>query len=185
MTDTTAYELTTHNNNSGGWIGYTLVVVFETAALNLPGDSITDVRLTFRNPTSEGCDLAKVYVGHGASSGDAYDFAATPVQVLFGGSGTVSLGTSSPTTSDWTSFAYDKTSRFVISWYISSSVDTMIYRASVSNVSSYYRAGDEAATVNKSAGYGPLSGDNYLVGKIEVRTAGGATNTTDFFMLLR
>ena len=183
MADTTAYELTTHNNNSGGWIGYTLVVVLETAALSLPDDSITDVRITFRYPSSEGCNLAKVYVGHGASSGDVYDFAATPVQVLFGGSGSVSIGTSAVATSDWTSFAYDKTSKFVIAWYISSPVDTMIYRAGVSNVTSYYRGGDEAATVNKSSGYAALSGDNYMIGKIEVRTS-STTNTTDFFMLL-
>lgn len=173
MADVTAYELTTHNNNSGGWIGYTPVIVFEVAALSLPGDSITDIRITFRNPTLEGCNLAKVYVGHGASSGDAYDFAATPEQVLFGGSGSVSLGTTSPTASDWVPFVYDKTSRLAIAWYISSPTDTMIYRAGVSNVTTYYRSGDEAATVNKSAGYAALSGDNYLIGKIEFRTSDG------------
>ena len=166
MADTTAYELTTHNIPSAGWNGYTLVIAFDTAALSLPDDSITDVRITFRYPSSEGCNLAKVYVGHGASSGDAYDFAATPAQVLFSGSGSVSIGTSAVVTSDWTSFAYDKTSKFVIAWYISSPVDTMIYRAGVSNVTSYYRGGDEAATVNKS-GYATNSGYNMGITKIE------------------
>lgn len=180
MADTVSYQLTTHNNNSPGWIDYTIAIVFELAALALPSGEITHVRVTLQNPTTEGVDILKLYVGHGAAAGDVYDFATAPAQVLFGGSGSKYVGTSTPEPSDWKSFVYNKTSRLVLAWYMNTNNDTVIYRDGQANLSSYYAPGDSAATVDKS-GFTQLAGDNYMIRMIEFRTVDAPSGLAAYY----
>jgi hypothetical protein len=164
----TMYSLTLDNDGGTGFNGYTFAQVYDLAALTLPSDSITRMRVRIQAVTSEGCDIDGMYVGHQAGAGDAYDFAATPVQILFSGSGSVSVGAGSTALSDWASFAYDKTSKLVFAWHISSAADAMKRKLSTSNVTSYFRAAtSEAATVNKTAGYTGDATTTYFINLIE------------------
>lgn len=145
----------TLNTNNDSWNGYTIVVQLPASVLTLPSGAIARMRLRLEAGSSEACTFSKVYVGHRAGSGDAYDFAATPVQILFSGgaSGVASAG--STITSDWAAFVYDKTSDLLIAMYLGggASSDMTRYKPSVTNVHSYYYLADEAATVNKTTGY--------------------------------
>lgn len=161
--------------NNAGWNGYTTVMKYTTAAFTLPSYGISRMRVRFEAGTVEGYTITSAYVGHRAGSGDAYDFAATPVQLLFSGGASVAISSSSTSTSDWAEFAYDKTSDLLIACYINggASVDTARAKTGLSNTILYYRVGDEAATVNKTTGYSISSGLGLSVNFIEVEGPGG------------
>jgi hypothetical protein len=172
----TLYSQTLNNDGGAGFNGYTFAQVYELAALTLPSYSIARMRVTIQSITTEGCDIDGMYVGHQAGSGDAYDFLATPVQILFSGSGSVAVPVNSSVVSDWASFVYDKVTKLVFAWHISSANDSMKRRLSTSNVTSYLRsATSEAATVNKTTGYTADATTSYFISLIEVETQiGGA-----------
>jgi len=170
MTDTTAFDLTL-NVDSAGWNGYTIVPLFQPAGLTLPTGAIAQIRFTMQGPSVEGCYISECYVGHAAASGEAYDFAETPAQVTFDtGSASKSVAANSLVVTDWINFVYNKTSNLLVPMYISTAVDTLRYRTGLSNVNSYYIGGNTASVVNKNPGYGPLSGEMWIVSKIEVRS---------------
>lgn len=167
------------DSNNGGWNGYTTVMKYTTAALTLPSYSIARMRVRFEAGTVEGLTITNAYVGHKAASGDVYDFASTPVQLLFSGAAGVAISTSSTATSDWANFAYDKTSDLIIAFYINggTGVDTARAKAGLSNTVLYYAIANEAGTVNKSAGYTVSSGLGFAVNFIEVESG----NSSNFF----
>lgn len=156
------------NANRTGWNGYTMVQRFEIAALTLPSGSISHMRITFEAANiTEGLTITNAYIGHAAGAGDAYDFASAPVQLLFGGSASVTLAIGATEVSDWASFVYNKTSPLLIAFYVGTAVDSLRARVALSNLTGYYRAAtNEAGTVNKTAGYtaeaGVLNGINMI-----------------------
>jgi hypothetical protein len=114
--------------------------------------------------------FAKIYIGHKAAVGDAYDFEAAPTQVLFSGSagGTVSTG---GLQSDATTFALDETKDLIVAIYHASSTNVPRDSASA-GYALYYKAGDDAATVD-ATGYSTsgYSGQAHYVQQIDIVTA--------------
>lgn len=176
MTDTSAFSLAL-DTNSPGWNGWTIVNVFEVAGLTLPAGSITHVRATFQKAVSEGYSIGSCYVGHKASSGDAYDFASTPTQMLFGGSGSKTVTTTADEVTDWIEFVYNKTSGLTFAWYINSAVDSLIYKGGQTTRQMWYKGANEPSTVNKT-GFTNAGVENqtFCISKIEVRSVDGGTS---------
>ena len=153
----------------GGNNGYTYVVKITAAGLTLPSGSISRMRFTFQGGTPEGYIVTNAYIGHRAGSGDAYDFATTPTQILFSGGASGNTGVNTTITSDWVNFAYDKTSDLVIAFYGGggTGADTFKYGDSITGVQSYYKLANEAATVNKTGYTSAAAGRSFAVTEIE------------------
>lgn len=151
MTISTAFSVTL-DTDGDGLNGFTIVVGFAVAALTIPSGNISRVRFTLRAGNTQGLTITNAYVGHAAGAGDAYDFAATPVQLLWGGSGTKAIAANTEEVTDWATFAYNKTSALLVAYYLGggTTVDMARYKNSVSNVTDYNKTANDAATVNKT-----------------------------------
>jgi len=172
----------TLNTNGDGQNGFTRVAGFAVAALTLPPGNIARVRFTLQAGTTQAITLSGAHVGHAAAAGDAYDFLATPVQLLFAGSGSKVIAANTSEVTDWATFAYNKTSALLMAWNCNGGTgsDMARYASSVSNVTDYFKAAvNEPATVNKT-GYTAQGGICILVNKIEVETV-----ENNFFFIFR
>lgn len=150
------------SGNSNGWGGYTLRSVIPASDL-IAGSKL---RLILRGASS-GTDLAvsKAYIGLQAASGDAYDFATAPVQVLVGGSGSFSVPTGATVTSDEILLSIDGTKNLVLA--VACTAGDMATH-SRTDWMKYEKAGSDAATVDTSGYSPPTSHYSYLVSKVEV-----------------
>jgi hypothetical protein len=101
----------------------------------------------------------KVYIGHRAATGDAYDFDGNQVQVLFDGAAGVSIDLCQQVWSDEVDFALDPTKDLIIAVYQNSSDTTndCFPFWELSGVASYYKSGDSAADADVS-GYSTYTG---------------------------
>ena len=169
--------------NSSGWTGSTGVERVQASAMSLPSGAITQVRLTLKAGSSDAFTLTKGYVSHRAGSGDAYDSAATPVQLKFAGSNSKVISAGTEEVSDWADFSYDKTSDFLFSFYSNgASGDMVSYDTGITGVTDYeYSSGDQAATVNRTTGYSENDGVLVLITKIEYKTTEGNMGFLAFF----
>lgn len=160
----TASEWSTGASDSPGWATYTLRVVISAALIN----PCKKMRLTLRAASANSCQIGKAYIGEAAASGDAYDFASTPTQLLFSGAGNVTIAAGASVISDVVDFVTDGTKNLVVSIYFSG---TSSIRAlgTLAGWSGYYATGDSAATVNAS-GY-TVGNNAYCVTKIESSNA--------------
>lgn len=156
--------------STSGWASETGRVVVNSSLI----PSATHFRLTLSAGTSV-CTVDKMYIGEAAASGDAYDFAATPVQVTFAGLTTVSIPANGSTVSDLITLTTDGTKNIVISYYIASGQTAAISAGSLLNWNSYYIAGDNAAAVDATTGY-TVAGNDYLITRVDMyrATADGA-----------
>lgn len=165
------------DTDGGNWDGYTNVVTIAAAALTIPSDAILFIRATFQAGNAEALTITNAYVGHKAASGNAWDFAATPAQFLFSGSGTKTITAGTEVVSDWVNFVYNKTSGLTIAMYHNggAGADTLRYKTGLgANINEYYKAAtNEAATVVKSAGYTTNAGYLFAINKIEVASSSG------------
>lgn len=158
----------TLNSDSNGWNSFTGVIRVQASAMTLPSGGITQVRLKLRAGSSEGFTVTNMYIGHRAAAGDAYDFATTPVQVLFGGSASKVIAAGTTEWSDWASFAYNKTDDLLGAFYCAggSSSDMLRYALSVTGAEKYDKVANDAATVNKT-GYSNIAVYVGLIDTIE------------------
>jgi hypothetical protein len=158
------------DTDGGALNGLTLVQRIAAAAMTLPAGTITQMRFSFQAGNAEGLVITNAYVQHRAGAGDAYDFSTTPIQILFGGSGTKTIAATTTEVSDWVTFAYDKTTDLLISFYSGGGTtnDTMRYKTGLNttNFSDYFKTANDAATVNKT-GYTANAGFCVIVNKIE------------------
>jgi hypothetical protein len=150
----TAFDMGTATNNVGGWSGYTLRVVVSSSLL---GGSFTKLRVTYLGGVSATARVGETYVQESAGSGDIYDFATTPSQILFSGVfGFTALAANTRLLSDELSLSLPGTSDLVITTYTDG---TGSFSAAFSNdltgttVRPRYRLANEAATVNATTGY--------------------------------
>lgn len=121
--------------------------------------------------STEGIDVNPMYFGQQASSGDAYDFDTGTVkaQAKQATASLLSASTSGTQWSDWFAFNWNKTSKLVVSYTIpNNSAKDLVSAAVNSNVTSYYKSGNDAATDNAS-GYYSVSPLAPLVDAIECR----------------
>lgn len=160
--------------SSSGWTGWTLVMVFNAAALaDVNG---TQVRLTveFNSASPPNANtFAAVYMGKAAGSGDIYDFAATPAHVTFSGGDIVGDNSTFIFVSDTVDLpeAFDGTVNYCVAVEFTTNLvgnADIQFASSVSNVTAAYSNVLQAATVNKSSGYSTESSVLYFVSRIEI-----------------
>lgn len=147
------------------------------------------VRITFRLGTSSGdMTVESCYIGHGATSGDAYDFEATPTPVTFGGLTSFVLPWTSGLdhVSDEIDFSLDETKPLLITFYVAGDYAEM---AAVLGGGTFYDKGgaDETGTVDVSS-YGSGQSAVRTIKKVEVfipeSTGGGSADDDEDFLLL-
>jgi len=169
--------------NSNDWNGYTFVQSIPASAMTLPSGSIIKVRFRLQSSTTETRTVTNAYIEHRAGAGDVYDFNATPVQLLFAGSGSKVIASNSEEWTDWATFAYNKTDDLLFATYCGggTSSDNLRYSNSVTGCAAYYKSGNDSSTVNKS-GY-TLQASNFLglVNAIEYETSDGGGSFFPFF----
>ena len=179
---TTAYSQSV-DTDSDTWNGNTFVQRWAASDLTLPSDAIARMRARWEAGSTEALTISEAYVGHKAGSGDVYDFAATPAQFLFSGGASGVANAGSTITSDWVNFVYDKTTDLLISWYAGggTSSDMTRYKDGISaSIIAYFKAGNEASTVDKSASYSSAASRLRSITLLEVETATGG-----FFLFMR
>lgn len=155
---------------SGGNASVTFRQRFDFSVLTTPSGATSQARVTFRAGTSggEGLRIAAAYIGHAASSGDAFDFASAPTQLLFTGSGSVTIPTGTDLLSDTAGFVWDKTSSIIVSFYCDSAPnDSARNTTGLSGVDQYFIVANDPGTVD-ATGYGVIAGRLEAVSLIEV-----------------
>ncbi len=148
--------------SSSTWANETGRVVVNSSLI----PSATHFRLTLSAGT-RACTVAKMYIGEAATTGDVYDFAATPTQVTFAGVTTVSISANASAVSDLIPLTTDGTKNIVISFYIASGYTASIATVSHPGWESYYVATDDAAAVDATTGYVVASND-YLITRLDM-----------------
>lgn len=124
----------------------------------------TKVRLTIRANATYTVNVGAMYVGIGATSGDNYDFAATPAQVTFGGLGTGSV-TSGELVSDEIPLTIAGGDALLIATYMTGT--SSVPATTAPNRNSYYKSGNDASTVN-ATGYSTSVNNWHLISKVEI-----------------
>lgn len=130
-------------------------------------------RVTFMAGSTEGANIGKAYIGQCADSGD-YDFAATPTQLLFSGNPNVLIGAGSTTISDEVLFTLASGKNLLISFFVANDIshDIVKYKTTLANWQYYFKAGDDAATVD-ATGYTTATNDAMGVSLIEAFSPDG------------
>lgn len=163
----TTFNATAMDSSDSGWGGYTIRQVLSAAQITVSGSKIrVTVEAEPGATGSGGITIDKLYVGHKAAAGDAYDFAGDQVQILFSGGASVALTTNSlQVVSDEATFAIDETKSLLVSAFFSGvghlGVDTG------TPADSYYISGDSAATTNTSGYTAYATTFTFFVRKIE------------------
>ena len=158
-------ELSNMTIDSSGWDGYTIKIKTDSATMTAPSFAISNMRFTFKGGISEGCKIAKCYVGHQAASGEEYD-ADSFTQITFNAGDAFGVATALDTiSSDWINFVWDKSKNLIFSAYFDDATkDNIVIAAGLGNY--FYKTGDEASLVDAS-GYTSSGGNLGLIGKIE------------------
>ena len=130
--------------------GYTIRTYLSTALLsNFNGSKI---RITVNGGTSSSYVVDKMYIGLQADTGDVYDFASTPTQILFSGASGFTVTAGNTLVSDAITFTIPTGKGIVISQYSASNTNTIQLTPSPSGSATPYKLGDDVTTVN-ATGY--------------------------------
>lgn len=158
-------------SNGSGYSSATWRYVFSIAGLTVPSGTPTQARVGFKaHTTTDGCTITSAYIGHKASTGDTYDFDASPIQLLFGGLVSVTIASGSSLVSDNANFAWNKSSDILIAFYVNDAMhDNLAFNASVANIEGFSKIGNDASAVD-ATGY--TSGGARLDGIYLIETNG-------------
>lgn len=124
--------------------------------------------VTFQASATQALSLTGAYIGHRASSGDAYD-ANNLNQLLFSGSGTLALSANASQKSDTLAFSYDGVRDLIITFGVLNDGTKDGIRESSSTVAirhSKSGGSGEAGTADVT-GYSTASSSNFSVKEIE------------------
>ncbi|MFN8996761.1 MAG: hypothetical protein ACK5X3_24290 [Pseudomonadota bacterium] len=165
MAFTVAFEKTLANTSTE-WANFTLV-----QSIPAVGEA-TAIRLTLKGSTLSATKIQSMYIGKRGA--DAFDFAATPVQVFVGGQGTFEIPQNGQLVTDSIPLVFDGATDLIIAISFSSDTtkdDIRTLFGGGSGCSYYFKSSfNDAATVNKT-GYG-AAGNNpnalALISKVEV-----------------
>lgn len=136
------------SGDDGGWNGYTLRQVINSAQLANTG--LSKARVSFiASSTAGGMVIGAAYIGMAAGSGDAYDFSTTPTQLLFSGGSGVTVAQGATTVSDMATFTIVPSGNLVISLQFTGASATL-HSGPLTGWQSYYKLGTDAATQNTS-----------------------------------
>jgi hypothetical protein len=161
---TTTAGPSTLTSNPAAWNSFTMRQVIAAAQVSASGSQVV---VTFGGDGSGTFTITKAYIGH-QGAGDAYDFDTTPVQLTFGGNAGFTVTDAQEISSDPATFALDETQNLVISFYVPSSAgDDFGTQTTLTGWSSYFKSGDDAATVN-ATGYTAYTATRNVVGVKQV-----------------
>ncbi len=156
----------TLDSNFGNITGKTARIEIKAAALAVPGGAPTKVRVTLHATGDEPFSIGAAYIGHKASSGDAWD-AASLAPLLFDGQGGVTIPTGGSVVSDWLDFAWDKSADLIVSLYCDGGPSDDKMPAATGTVhATHLKSGNEAGLADVS-GYYSYGGYLSAVGRIE------------------
>jgi hypothetical protein len=160
------YTAPAANDNSAGWNGYNIRQWFAASALAVSGSA---VRLTLIAGPSEGTQISAMYIGHAASSGDAYDFDGTQVPVTVSGSGSFTVGVSSTVVTDEVEYAIDETKALIVAFHCNSAAADILRGAtSATGAAVYYKSAASEVSVSNVSTYTQLGASGVrLISKIE------------------
>ncbi|GAA0623244.1 hypothetical protein [Thalassospira tepidiphila] len=157
------------STNSSGNTGRTVRQRIAAAAISSGGQSVS---VTFKASSSAGLTIGSAYIGIAAASGDAFDFASTPVQLLFSESGSAVISAGATATSDFSSLDFEGTDDLIVAFYISAG--DIQFGSPSANWNAYYKTGDEASTVD-ATGYTADTGKTYGVTGVSVQSVSDMT----------
>lgn len=153
----------TLETSMGAWPNQTFVGRIKRSSLsNLPANPTTEIELTFKGG-AYGFGTDGAYVALAPSSGDAYDFPASGVgQLKSNGNGSFVIPANG-TLAVKAPFVDDGVSDIVFAiQHDGSSANSLVVHVGSGNVfKGYYKAGKDAATIDKS-GYAPLGNSDAL-----------------------
>lgn len=116
------------------------------------------VAVTIEAPAGQALSVLAAYIGE--RSGATTSFAATPVQLLWGGSGTPTISAGASLESDVVPFAISGSADLIVSLYANQA-----YRrersGALSGYALYYKSGNDASTVSTS-GYADYSSNSAI-----------------------
>lgn len=149
MADDTWYTsfTATVTTDATGWSGRTVRQLIPVVNITNANSNTQKVRVTLTASTAADMTVDAIYIGHGAGSGDVYDFAATPTQLFFTGGLGNKVVTANTTEVVEGTFAYNGTSPLVISFYFSTTSSVRHVATSTGN-RAFYKAANEPATVD-------------------------------------
>ena len=158
-------------SNGGGYTNNTLRQRIAVAAYDSGAPATgTQLRVTVQGASGTAAVWSKAYIGHAATSGDAYDFDGTQVQLLFSGvaGGSVPAGSVS-LTSDPVTYAFDKTKPLVISLFC----NTGDFRTTNTgaNFNHYTKSGGDDAITTDATGYSTIANNLTAFSRVEVYSA--------------
>jgi len=154
----------TFNSNEVGWFGYTIRVLIPASELLVSGGP---TRITLEASAGGSCNFGACYVGHGASSGDVYDFESTPVQLTVGGSGNFTILAGATAVSDDIAFTLDETKPLLVAGYFPTNPTVLRYVA-YTGMASYYKNASDASTQNATGYTTGTANRLYFVKRVEV-----------------
>lgn len=157
----------TFTTDAGSKNGLTTRLVFPVANLSLPSGAVTRVRALFHAASAEALTITGAYIGKKAASGDAYDFATTPTQLLFSGSGSPVITAGNSLWSDWMDLAWDKAEGLVVSVYCGGGTSSDGTRAKTgATINGYFKSASDAATAD-ATGYTLQTGNHSFVSQLQ------------------
>lgn len=140
---TTLYKWTTVTRNDN-WAGWNIRLVLPAGFFT---SSFTKLRLRMLC-TGTAYVVSRVFFGTKAASGDAYDFAAAPSEVLWGGASGKSMGTQSVAVSDDLTYSVDASTQYIIAMHIASGASVPNAGKPASSTIYKKSAADESGTAN-------------------------------------
>ena len=120
-------------------------------ASSLLAASGSKFRLTLTASTiTEGCHIGHIYAGHAASSGDAYDFDGTQVEVKVSTATSFLIPAAGSVVTDENVYTFDASKNFIVAMYFDSAPnDSVGAKTSLTGATFYYKVNaDEVATTN-------------------------------------
>lgn len=162
MTSGTAYTI------SSSVASRCFVVKIPASQINGTGST---VRVTMRGPTTSGQQsvFSAVTISNAATSGDAFDSAAAPVALTFGGSASLTLAANAQQLSDPVTFT---PSGAVMLAFDTTAATTGLYRRTRSGLIVYTASGTGAATANRSSFVTTSpGGSSFTYGVIKIEAA--------------
>lgn len=140
----------TLNADQTNFSGYTHRQIIAAGSLNHTG--LLYVRVTFAAAAAQALTIGVAYIGQAADSGDAYDFAATPTELLFSGGHGFAIAAGASIVSDQTTFSIPSGKNLIVSFYVSGDAthDDVRGVAAQSGWTNYWKLANDPATVNTS-----------------------------------
>lgn len=122
---------------------------------------------------------SNVFIGHVATSGDAWDYDGTQVRLTFSGSSSVTPPVGGSVWSDWVAYALDETKSLIVGVDKGATSQASRYRTGLGgNFNVYYKASVAEAGLTDGTGYSTEAGSVYAVSDIEVTSSLVANNMT-------